>query len=204
MSICIRIASDSDLIRNFLHTALKKHFWDVESAADPDDYLNSEMFAGLLFWEISDPETCITKIESLAEEGLDLHHCLLILRHNDQFDALRSLVGKVGAILPPSVSALDLRHYAGAMKRDVCILPSAVVERLVQPRQAPMPAPLAFESLTKRERMILKHLSSGSCDKTIAAKLEISHSTVRIHIRSVLRKLGVQNRLQAALQASRM
>lgn len=204
MSICIRIASDSHLIRNFLHAALKKDFWDVESASEPDEYLRCGDFSGLLFWEISDPTRCISLVEELVSDGYDLHNCLLILRSDDQFDALRSLIGKVGAILPPTVSALDLRHYAAAMKREVCILPSAFMERLIQPRPRALPCPVALKSLTKRERMILKHLSSGSCDKTIAAKLDISHSTVRIHIRSVLRKLGVQNRLQAALQAAQM
>jgi two-component system nitrate/nitrite response regulator NarL len=57
--------------------------------------------------------------------------------------------------------------------------------------------------LTGPERRILQHLSNGDSNKAIARKTEIPELTVRAHIRTILRKLGVRNRTQAAAWAIR-
>ena len=57
---------------------------------------------------------------------------------------------------------------------------------------------LAF---TERERQVLVLLERGSTDREIAAALTISVKTVEKHVGSILRKLGAQNRTQAAMRA---
>ncbi len=52
--------------------------------------------------------------------------------------------------------------------------------------------------LTLREREILQLISQGNRDREIAAGLHISERTVQKHVRSILSKLGVQNRTEAA------
>ena len=59
----------------------------------------------------------------------------------------------------------------------------------------------AFDSLTPRELEILCHLSEGQSNKAIARELEISDGTVKLHVKSVLRKLGVHSRVEAAVMA---
>lgn len=56
-------------------------------------------------------------------------------------------------------------------------------------------------SLTARESEILVCLLEGESNKSIARKLEITESTVKIHMKSLLRKINVQNRTQAAIWA---
>ena len=56
-----------------------------------------------------------------------------------------------------------------------------------------------IESLTEREREILKMIALGLPNKVIGAKLFISEKTVKTHANHVFRKLGVANRLQATL-----
>lgn len=65
------------------------------------------------------------------------------------------------------------------------------------------PASPSANSLTDREREILKLLASGNSTKAISARLFISASTVRNHIHNILTKLGVQSRLEAAVLALR-
>lgn len=52
--------------------------------------------------------------------------------------------------------------------------------------------------LSAREQEVLRLLSRGATNKEIAASLEISENTVKAHLKSVLRKLGVSNRVEAA------
>ena len=56
-----------------------------------------------------------------------------------------------------------------------------------------------IESLTEREREILKMIALGMPNKVIGAKLFISEKTVKTHANHVFRKLGVASRLQATL-----
>ncbi len=61
--------------------------------------------------------------------------------------------------------------------------------------------PAPFADLTPREHEILCHLAEGQSNKVIARKLGISDGTVKLHVKSVLRKLGVHSRVEAAVIA---
>lgn len=55
--------------------------------------------------------------------------------------------------------------------------------------------------LTQRQNDIIEGLQLGHSNKMIARKLNIAEATVKIHIRQIMRKLGVNNRTQIALAA---
>lgn len=56
-------------------------------------------------------------------------------------------------------------------------------------------------SLTRRERQTLAWLARGVSNKEIARALGLAESTVKVHVQSILRKLGVTSRVQAAVYA---
>lgn len=58
-----------------------------------------------------------------------------------------------------------------------------------------------FSILTRREREILCHLAAGQSNKVIARELGISDGTVKLHVKSILRKLEVHSRVEAAVIA---
>jgi DNA-binding NarL/FixJ family response regulator len=60
-----------------------------------------------------------------------------------------------------------------------------------------------LDSLTSREREVLAELAQGRSNREIARVLYVSEKTVKAHVSSVLAKLGVQDRTQAALLAVR-
>jgi len=62
---------------------------------------------------------------------------------------------------------------------------------------------LAARGLSEREIDVLRRLGSGSSNKEIARAMRISDGTVRVHLRSVLRKIGAENRTQAAIWSVR-
>ncbi len=64
------------------------------------------------------------------------------------------------------------------------------------------PAP-SLDALTAREREVLAELARGRSNREIARALYVSEKTVKAHVSSVLAKLGVQDRTQAALFAVR-
>jgi len=60
-----------------------------------------------------------------------------------------------------------------------------------------------LDALTSREREVLAELARGRSNREIARALNVSEKTVKAHVSSVLAKLGVQDRTQAALLAVR-
>ena len=55
--------------------------------------------------------------------------------------------------------------------------------------------------LTDREREILMHISLGESNKVIARKLDIAETTVKVHVKHLLKKLGLKSRVDAAVWA---
>ncbi|MFA7585438.1 MAG: response regulator transcription factor [Novosphingobium sp.] len=81
------------------------------------------------------------------------------------------------------------------------IMPSALVHLLPQcgkNMHYAEPATQADRLLSSREIETLRCLSQGDPNKVIARKLEISEATVKVHVKAILRKLGLHNRTQAA------
>jgi two-component system nitrate/nitrite response regulator NarL len=64
-----------------------------------------------------------------------------------------------------------------------------------------MPGNDVARSLSRRELVILRTLTEGASNKIIARKLVITESTVKVHMKAILRKLRLQNRTQAAIWA---
>ena len=58
-----------------------------------------------------------------------------------------------------------------------------------------------FAQLTSREREVLILIAEGQSNKEIASRLGISQQTVKNHMTSILKKLNVQDRTQAAVTA---
>jgi two-component system nitrate/nitrite response regulator NarL len=54
-------------------------------------------------------------------------------------------------------------------------------------------------ALTRRERQIGEALARGASNKLIARELDIAETTVKVHVQSILRKLGLGSRVQIAV-----
>jgi DNA-binding NarL/FixJ family response regulator len=81
------------------------------------------------------------------------------------------------------------------------LLGATVTTRLLERfGQAPAKAP-SLEELTERELEILRLLAEGLTNAEIAERLVVSETTVKTHVSSVLRKLGVRDRVQAVIAA---
>ncbi|MEL7476559.1 MAG: response regulator transcription factor, partial [Cyanobacteria bacterium J06555_12] len=58
-------------------------------------------------------------------------------------------------------------------------------------------------TLSSRERQVLRELTSGKSNREIAKALQVAESTIKSHVVRILRKMGVRDRTQAAVQAMR-
>ena len=65
----------------------------------------------------------------------------------------------------------------------------------------PVPSHPMAEKLTERELQVLKGLCEGKANKEIALDLDLMEPTVKLHVKTLFRKIGAANRTQAALLA---
>ena len=94
------------------------------------------------------------------------------------------------------------------------ILPGALVRSMLSQvaltadndHDRPMAEPLPFDpgmhKLSNREAEILKCIMQGEPNKVIARKLDVAEATIKVHVKAILRKIGVANRTQAAMWAN--
>lgn len=95
----------------------------------------------------------------------------------------------------------DADHVAEAIRAAVagqCHLDPTVGKVLADSLRAPRPA---ADTLTARERDVLAHIASGATNQQIAHRLGVAERTARTHVSSILSKLGLASRTQAALWA---
>ena len=107
--------------------------------------------------------------------------------------------GAIGYLLKDTRSDELCRAIKAAAAGQVQLSSGAAARLLREVR-----GPESPEALTARERDVLRLLAEGKANRQIAADLTIGENTVRTHVSSILAKLGVQSRTQAALYAAQI
>jgi DNA-binding NarL/FixJ family response regulator len=100
-------------------------------------------------------------------------------------EAIRK-VSAGGALIEPSIARKVVAEFAR-------LAPPA------RPAEAGLPEPLS-----ERERAVLKLLAQGLSNRDIALNLSLAEGTVKNYVTTILQKLGVQDRTQAALRAQEL
>jgi DNA-binding NarL/FixJ family response regulator len=126
---------------------------------------------------------------------------VVVLFAGDDFDVPGALAAGACGCLLKSTSTPEILAAIRAAARGELVIAPRVMERLIrQMRREPKVASDAMQ-LTPRELETLDLLARGWDNARIAAALYVSRSTVKHHISSILKKLRVDNRLQAAVRA---
>lgn len=108
--------------------------------------------------------------------------------------------GAIGYLLKDVAKEELLRAISAAARGTPTLDPVAqhvLLKQVTEPTASP------FAPLTTRERDVLRLIARGASNKEIAAQLFLSVGTVKGYVSAVLPKLGVQDRTQAALFASK-
>lgn len=108
-----------------------------------------------------------------------------------------ALAAGAAGFLPKTVAAASLVHAVRFMLAGETYAPVAF---MTAPAPAPEANPLE-ERLSDRERQVLGGLCRGLSNKEIARELDLQEVTIKLHVKTLCRKLDARNRTQAAMTA---
>ncbi|MFZ5558893.1 MAG: response regulator [Pseudomonadota bacterium] len=143
----------------------------------------------------------ISLLRRLREEGIDVP--TLFLTVSDAQDDLASTLraGARGYLLKDMEPDELVEAVQRACRGETVVAP-AMTGKLVSLVEGRRDSPESLlGQLTQREREILSHLAQGESNKSIARALNISHDTVKLHVRHILNKLNLSSRVEAAVFA---
>ena len=118
---------------------------------------------------------------------------IVLTTYDGDEDIYRALKAGAKAYLLKGMTSEELISTIRVVHEGKSHIPPAIAERLAERMSA--------EELTPREFDVLEQIVYGKSNKEIATELQISEATVKTHINSLLGKLGVTDRTQAATAA---
>ncbi|HEY8451534.1 MAG: response regulator transcription factor [Micromonosporaceae bacterium] len=129
----------------------------------------------------------------------------LILTSYEDDEALFAAImaGAAGYVLK-QIKGSDLVDTVRRVAAGQSLLDPAVTQRVLDRIRHPAEEPPELRALTAQERRILEHVAAGLTNREIAAKMFLAEKTVKNYVSSMLAKLGVERRTQAAVLASRL
>jgi DNA-binding NarL/FixJ family response regulator len=129
----------------------------------------------------------------------------LILTSYEDDEALFAAImaGAAGYVLK-QIRGTDLVDAVRRVAAGQSLLDPAVTQRVLERIRSGVEEPRELKSLTEQERRILEYVAEGLTNREIAAKMFLAEKTVKNYVSSLLAKLGLERRTQAAVLATRL
>ena len=204
--IRVLIADDHAVVRQGLRTFLELQE-DIEVVGDAAD--GEAALAGV---QRHEPDVVLMDLVMPNLGGVEAIRRLRELRPETRVLVLTSFLddeklfpavraGAAGYLLK-DIEPAELVRAIRTVADGEALLHPAVAARLME-EFSDTERPVAEEALTAREREVLLLIARGLPNKQIALELGIAEKTVKTHVSSILSKLGLTDRTQAALYAVR-
>ena len=203
----VMIVDDHTLFRSGLSELLERRGIEVCAAVGDGEEgcrLAAEFAPDVVLLDLRMPELDgLSVLDRIA--ALDLGCAVVMLTtSSDERDLVTSLrSGARGYLLKDMEPEQLVDALAAVVEGETVVAPemTSVLAKVVKGGTVESGRPDRFSSLTPREFEILRHLSEGQSNKEIARDLGITDGTVKLHVRSILRKLEVRSRVEAAVIA---
>ncbi len=203
----IILVDDHEVVRLGLKSLIERHpqFEVVGEAGNAKEALElvERYLPDVVLMDIRLPGTSgIEACEEITKKFPDIRVIMLTSYAEDDmlFSAIRA--GASGYVLK-QIGAEELLHAIEAVGRGEALLDPAVTQRVFQEvrRAVKEEESMAFSTLSQQEKHVLILVSEGRTNREIAKSLFLGEGTVRNYVSSILSKLGVSNRAEAAAYA---
>jgi DNA-binding NarL/FixJ family response regulator len=206
VAIRVLVADDQALVRAGLRRLLEEQP-DIEVVGEAGDGREAiaavdRLRPDVVLMDIRMPE--LDGIEATRQVGRRARVVILTTYELDEYVFDGIAAGACGFLLKHSLPEEMIRGVRAAASGDALLAPS-VTRRLIaefaRRRPPATPVPALLDTLTEREREVLRLVARGLSNQEIAATLQVSEWTVKTHVAHLLDKLGLRDRVQAVVLA---
>lgn len=206
----ILIIDDHPIFRHAMVTILGKKFPDSQtleanSLAEALELLEADAAFDLVMLDLNMPETCgLNGLLEIRNQHPNLP-VVIISAETEKQNILQTIsYGAVGFISKSSKIEEIATSVESIFEGNVC-LPSEILRTSSARNRVKKEDAISLDqirSLTRKELAVLKYLTQGLANKVIAYELNISETTVKSHVSSILKKLGASNRVKVVASAA--
>lgn len=125
--------------------------------------------------------------------------CLILTSFNDDETVLGAVMGGASGYLLKEIRGVNLLQAVREVAAGKSLLDPAVTERVLHRLRHGAPRDARLADLSERECEILDFIAQGMTNRQIGSQLSLAEKTVKNYVSSLLRKLGMETRTQAAL-----
>jgi DNA-binding NarL/FixJ family response regulator len=149
----------------------------------------------------------VTAVKQIRQELPQAKIIMLTVSDHDQ-DLFAAIKAGAQGYLLKNLEPHQLTEMLNGIAQGAAPMSGVITAKLLRQLQQPGTSNETIKNgqlpaLSDREIEVLRHVIEGAANNEIAKKLHITRNTVKMHLRSILEKLGVQNRVQAAVKAVR-
>jgi NarL family two-component system response regulator LiaR len=204
--IRVLIADDHAVLREGLRSFLELQD-GIEIVGDAGDgaeavELAEQLRPAVVLMDLVMPKLDGVEAMRALRERVTETRVIILTSYIDDERLLPAIRAGAAGYLLKNAEPQDLARAIRAADAGEALIDPTVAARLVE-RLADEPGGDSYESLTAREREVLDLIARGFSNKRIALELGIAEKTVKTHVGNLLGKLGVADRTQAAVYATR-
>jgi len=130
---------------------------------------------------------------------------VVILTSFEDDDALfAAIMAGASGYLLKQIDGTDLVDAVRRVAAGQSLLDPAVTMRVLERIRNPKQLPQQLQALTEQERKILDYIADGLTNRQIAAQMFLAEKTIKNYVSSLLAKLGLERRTQAAVMATKL
>jgi two-component system nitrate/nitrite response regulator NarL len=166
-----------------------------------------ETVPDIILMDINMPECDgLEAVKSIKQEMPHVHIIMLTVSDNDR-DLFTAIKNGADGYLLKNLEPNELFEMLGCIRRGEAPMNGSMAAKILNEFRQPIKSPNQLTesrgNLTPREIQVLELIVQGATNKEIGNALSIAEDTVKIHLRNILEKLHLQNRIQAAVYAVR-
>jgi len=211
--ISVLLVEDQCLVRSGLRALLDQEA-DIRVIGEAEDgeqavKMARDLHPDLILMDIKLPKVDGIEATRQIKEGNGEVEILVLSAYEDDESVFQAIQAGASGYILKDITPSNLVRAIRAVRAGMSTVHPGITRKLLERislmsrARTPGAAPIHSDGLTAREVEILVGVSKGLSSRELAAKLFVSESTVKSHLRTVYRKIGVRDRSQAVAYAIR-
>ena len=211
--ISVLLVEDQCLVRSGLRALLDQEA-DIRVVGEAEDgeqavKMATELQPDLVLMDIKLPKMDGIEATRQIKEGNGDVEVLVLSAYEDDESVFQAIQAGASGYVLKDITPSNLVRAIRAVRAGMSTVHPGITRKLLERislmsrARTPGAAPIHSDGLTAREVEILVGVSKGLSSRELAAKLFVSESTVKSHLRAIYRKINVHDRSQAVAYALR-